>query len=104
MKYIMFHKNAHNLDHYIPIIFPDDLTHLIVATIMQCSPELEGFKVRSAGSVQLGGTIMGRHFKTICDGWSETLNLHSHADDARIITLYEYGGKFGQFVPALDAG
>lgn len=103
MKYIMFQKSITLMDHFVPIIFPDELTHAVVAAIMQCSPELEGFAVRSAGSIQIGGVIMGKAFPTICDGWSETLNLHSHADDAKIISLYEYGGKFGQFMPGLSA-
>jgi len=103
MKYIMLAHSSENMDRFMPIIFPDELTHAIVAAIMLCSPELEGFAVRSAGSIQLGGTIMGKHFPTICDGWSETLNLQSHPEDAKIISLYEYGGKFGQFLPGLPA-
>lgn len=104
MKYIMFQKSTTEMNHFIPIIFPDELTHAIVAAIIQCSPELEGFAVRSAGSIQIGGTIMGHAFQTLCDGGSETLNLQSHADDAKIIALYEYGGKFGQFLPGMRAG
>lgn len=104
MKYIMFQKSTTLMDHFVPIIFPDELTHAVIAAIVACSPELEGFAVRSAGSIQLGGTIMGKTFQTICDGWSETLDLKSHPDDAKIISLYEYGGKFGQFLPGMSVG
>lgn len=104
MKYLMFVKSSNLLDHFVPIIFPDELTHSVIATIVLCSPELDGFHVRSAGSIQLGGTLMGKTFPTICDGWSETLDLKSHPDDAKIISLYEYGGKFGQFMPGLSVG
>lgn len=104
MKYIMFQKSTTLMDHFIPIIFPDELTHAVVAAIMQCSPELEGFAVRSAGSITIGGKIMGRQFETYCSGSSETLGLQFHPDDDKIIKLYEYGGKFGQFLPGASAG
>lgn len=97
----MLIESGKMMDRYVPIIFPDELTHSIVAGIMLLSPELKGFKVRSAGSITIGATIIGKTFETECSGWSETLGLQSHPEDAKIIKFYDYGGKFGQFVPSM---
>jgi hypothetical protein len=96
----MFVKDlGHNTVSYRPVIFPDECVHLHVATVIACTPEFEGYAVRSAGFITLGLTFKGRTFPLTCHGGSETMKLEHHADDAAIITWYEYGGKVGAPLP-----
>ena len=89
MKYIMFCDTKN----YRPVIFPDEFVHLEMAKACMWMQELRGYLPVSAGFVQIGGTIAGREFDTTTYGESETLDLKSRPEDAKIITQYEYGGK-----------
>lgn len=90
MKYIMYCDGQN----YRPIIFPDEIVHMDMARGLERSlSALHNFLPISAGFVQIGGTIAGRHFETKVYGESETLNLKSREEDSKIISQYEYGGK-----------
>lgn len=95
----MFMKTGKEMTHYKPVIFPDECVHSHFAQLLAHAPEMSDFKPRSAGFVTLPLTFKGKSFPLTCHGGSETLKLEHHADDAAIITWYEYGGKFGAPLP-----
>lgn len=86
MKYIMLKKEQGLITRFVPIIFPNELVHSYVANALLSSEQLEGFQVHSAGelsSIDVGGNISGD---------SITLGISSNPDDARRITMADYGG------------
>lgn len=83
------------LPHFIPVIFPDELTHADMAMLILRQKTMRDFKPIRAGFVALELTTMGRNFPMSTYGRSETLKLESDPEDARIIKWYEYGGRHG---------
>lgn len=86
MKYIMLQKTSgegsESLTRDIPIIFPEALSHDLMAEAMQSNEELKGCVVVSAGFYE---THSGE-----CHGASTTLNLESRPADTMIIKTYSY--------------
>lgn len=104
MKYIVFGKKIEDVNHEVPVIFPDNCVHAHVAQVLVHTPELHSYKPVSAGFVQLPMTVMGRSFPLNCHGESETLGgLKSRGEiDEKLITWYEYTkGMEGAYVPGI---
>lgn len=106
MKYVMFTVTTKGkggrafLTRKLPIIFPEDLVHKIVADYVgDLLQRVHGYvDVRpvSAGFIRLGGKLglEGKRI-TVEDGvnvygTSESLKLSHDPEDARMITLYDY--------------
>ena len=84
MKYVMLQMDAGEVKKMVPVIFPDVFVHSYVAEkLMTCLPLVGAVEVRSAGFVNLLGSVN-------CFGGSETLGVDAHPDDARIIETYDY--------------
>jgi hypothetical protein len=68
-----------------PIIFPDKLVHIEVATVMKLVAPLDGNspRVASAGMIE---TLVVKHV----GGKSDTLRIGSRKIDERTINLYNY--------------
>ena len=86
MKYVMF-KRVGPVDHYVPILFPENLVHSDVAEGMINGP-LAGYKVHSAGFLP----SVGIHSSVY--GGSETLGVQHDPEDSHRINLCDYGGCF----------
>lgn len=90
MKYIMFKKKMQGgeLTHFVPVIFPSNLVHAMVAESMTVDTgPLRGYTPDSAGEYS---PMSGE-----CTGSSETLKLEANEDrDTRFILMNDYGGCF----------
>lgn len=78
MKYVMFEDET---GHKLPVIFPEVMTHSVVAESvihMMLMEEGKDVKVVSAGSIAM---------KACCSGKSETLGIASHEDDSMYVTF-----------------
>jgi hypothetical protein len=97
MKYIMFEHEIEGQKQLIPIIFPEQLVHELVARYMNVCFVRHGFQTKpvSAGFISVFGT------KLTCSGNSETLKLESKSSDAAVIHNYDY--TCGTELPGLDA-
>ncbi len=86
MKYIVFERplGDDGMTQKIPIIFPNNLTHSLVAEAMLTSEELKDAKPVSAGDLSSLG------FEDVCSGESQTLKLKSHPDDTMLIRMMDY--------------
>lgn len=86
MKYIVFRISQNGFERDVPIIFPNQLVHAIVAvSMMDCLKQhFEKFVIRpvSAGTVNVPIAE--------CSGESETLNLNSRHNDDNLIAMYDY--------------
>lgn len=83
-KYVMFELQHDGLTIQFPVIFPDKMVHLEVATVMKfVGPLDEKAQVVSAGSIE---TLVVRGV----GGRSDTLRLGSSSGDERTINLYNY--------------
>ena len=96
MKYIMFEHEIEGQKQLIPIIFPKQLVHELVARHMNVCFARHGFQTKpvSAGEVSVFGT------KLTCTGYSETLKLESKPTDAAVIHNYDY--MFGIEAPGVE--
>lgn len=89
MKYVMFAKNmGDDLEHYVPIIFPNNLVHIMIADAMTASEApLEGYMPVSAGEIS--------PFDMKCFGYSSTLKMSADEErDSRICRMNDYGAGF----------
>ena len=87
MKYIVFRKrygSRSDLEQEIPIIFPDQLTHSVMAEVISRNPEMRGALPISAGFVS------SLDMKAECHGESETLGLKSRPEDSNLINMFDY--------------
>jgi hypothetical protein len=84
-KYVMIEATFGTTKRLFPIIFPDSLVHLEVATVMKLCGPLDGHEPRvvSAGNVDMLDL-------SNCSGKSTTLGLSSRSIDAHIIVNYDY--------------
>jgi hypothetical protein len=86
-KYIMLELSLPNSDTKMefPIIFPDKMVHIEIATVVKLCGPLDGNEVRvaSAGSIE---TLVVKHV----GGESTTLGIKSRKTDERTINLYNY--------------
>jgi hypothetical protein len=85
-KYIMIEATHGDMRVLFPVIFPDKMIHIEVATVMKlCGPlaKFSAVKVVSAGAIE-HLEIDGLH------GESTTLGIRSKPEDKRIIENYSY--------------
>ena len=82
MKYVMFsNKISEHLIRKIPVIFPNELSHVDVANALLAGcPELNNATIVSAGAYENGST----------HGGSTTLNLKAKEEDAGTILSHDY--------------
>lgn len=88
MKYVMFAQKAGDLELRLPVIFPNSMVHESVAIAIIRAYAIEGVMLKpvSAGDYNpFNGSVSGK---------SETLDLPSHPDDARVILFCDYGAGF----------
>lgn len=87
MKYIVLQKEEAGLIREYPIIFPESLTHSIVAEMLCKSIELRGAKAVAAGSINsISLSTMGN-----CWGHSVSLKLKSRKEkDGHLIQMNDY--------------
>lgn len=86
LKYIMFECRTDDSKRHVPVIFPEVLTHALMAEALleySVEPLFARAKVRSAGFVTVSPLLH-------CHGESESLHVRAHPDDERIISTYEY--------------
>lgn len=89
MKYVMFMKqlgkSADGMKHFVPIIFPNNLVHIMIADSMTAKgAPLEGYRPVS------GGEISPLDMK--CFGESSTLKMRSDPErDSRFCLMGDYG-------------
>ena len=97
MKYICFETTLGGEKQKIPIIFPKQLVHALVAEALIPCLIKHGYQIEpvSAGEVNIFGT------EVTCYGKSETLKLHSDPRDAAIIHNHDY--CFGLDMPEQNA-
>ena len=84
MKYIMF-LTEHPVPRVIPIIFPNNLVHSLVAEALAEVLEkhsINDAKLFSAGEINI--------IECQCSGKSSTLDLGSHPGDTQAISSYDY--------------
>lgn len=85
MKYIVIEqKVSDTLSRRIPIIFPNSLTHALVAESMLQSEELTGGKVVSAG------TISSLSIDAGCHGESYSCGVKCDVSDDELIHFNDY--------------
>lgn len=87
VKYIMFQHVIDDVPQLIPIIFPNNLVHALVAATMVACFDAHGLKdvlPVSAGEI----TIFGTEIET--SGESKTLRLKARSEDAAVIHNYDY--------------
>lgn len=78
MKYIVLeHYIDESLKREIPIVFPNCLTHAIVAACMMESEELRGSRPIAAGFIDMDANV--------CYGESESLKLKSRETQDRLL-------------------
>lgn len=87
MKYIMFTQYNENgtVLRKVPIIFPNALTHALIAEALSKSEELTNSKVTSAG--EFSSFDLAHIAPT---GHSESLGVGTDPDDLSIIRTYDY--------------
>jgi hypothetical protein len=97
MKYIMFKTTLGGEDQLIPVIFPKQLVHALVAEALIPCLIKHGYpiEIASAGEVTIFGT------EITCHGKSETLKLHADPRDAAVIHNHDY--CFGIDMPEQNA-
>jgi hypothetical protein len=98
MKYICFETTLGGEKQKIPIIFPKQLVHAMVAEAMIPCFAAHGLGILlpvSAGEVTIFGT------EITCHGKSETLKLHADPRDAATIHNHDY--CFGLDMPEQNA-
>lgn len=88
-KYVMFNNGVSD----VPIIFPDAMCHISIATAITQQGEFKHYRLVSAGFIQLGVNV-----ETY--GKSETLNIESRPEDTIIIKHYPY--MFGLRNPEME--
>jgi hypothetical protein len=81
MKYIMIQVKIGGMERLMPVIFPESLTHSIMAECVLKGEELKGGKVVSAGDCKITATTSGR---------SSTLKMKAKATDADVINMHDY--------------
>ena len=85
MKYIMFKVSTGTIERLVPMIFPNECVHAIMAVSFAHACEQHGWKVEgvaSAGDVNITAED--------CSGRSTTLNVDAQSEDAKVITTYDY--------------
>jgi hypothetical protein len=86
MKYIMFTQTiGEGTVRQVPILFPNSLTHSLVAEALLQSPELVGAAVTSAGefsSMSLSDVEL--------HGKSDSLKLESLSTDSAVLPMNDY--------------
>lgn len=89
MRLIHYGDGIHNPEpviSYIPIVFPNMLVHKQMAEDVvlriKCGTPSATVTVRSAGTISLTDLT--------CSGYSESLGLGPHEDDALIIRTHDY--------------
>jgi hypothetical protein len=97
MKYIIFKTTLGGQDQLLPIIFPNQLVHALVAEAMIPCLIKHGYPTEpvSAGTVTIFGT------EVTCGGKSETLKLKALPGDAAVIHNHDY--CFGLDMPEQNA-
>lgn len=91
MKYIMFVQNigdgadGMSLKRYIPVMFPNNLTHSLMRDACLTSEEFKNATIVSAG--EFSSLDMS---DIECHGRSETLGVSFGEEDAAIIRTYDY--------------
>lgn len=86
MKYVVFRKEEANGDAMeIPILFPNQLVHQLVAEKLLEMEGMEGFKVVSAGECS------SMDVSPKCSGRSDTLKVESRGKvDSDLFPMYDY--------------
>ena len=85
MKYIMFEVKE-PVHKKVPIIFPDELVHKLVAGALMSVLRRHGWDdicVDSAGSVSVQGAL-------VASGESESLKIKAKDEDTLILNTYQY--------------
>lgn len=81
-KYIMFAVPFGTGERLVPVLFPEELTHSLVADALKAMPDLHGGAPETAGTVLLHVEVTYGH--------SESLGLPSTPLDAMIMNSYNY--------------
>jgi hypothetical protein len=81
MKYVMLEIEQEGLKRRVPIIFPNQLTHVGIAELMAQFAELKGARAVSAGDCTVD---------VECGGKSTTLKLSADKSDAALINSIDY--------------
>jgi len=100
MKYIMFRTQIGSEEQLIPVIFPKQLVHKLVASAMVPCLRWHGLEAEPASAGEV--TIFGAEVS--CHGQSETLKLQSRPEDAAVIHNHDYlfGIDMPEQQPALE--
>lgn len=89
MKYIVLKQIGKHFSREVPIIFPNELVHSVVAEAIMDALEKEGHK--TGFDVVSAGEFSSMDIQADCNGKSTTLNVKSRGDvDSRMITMYDY--------------
>src|SRR4029077_13947602 len=88
MKYVRL-RTTIGVDRDIPVIFPDEMVHDIVATAMIDAMKKHGWK--NVGVISAGDISFAEAEDITCSGSSETLKKKSRGVyDAKIIYTHDY--------------
>ena len=87
-KYIVITLDTPNGLRQLPFIFPDSLAHITVAGAAMWIPGIrEYFEQEKAGCLSAGSISLTAHS---CDDGSETLEVESDPEDAKLVNLFPY--------------
>lgn len=84
-KYVMMEATYGKSAVLFPVIFPDKMVHLEMATVLKLMSPLDGHKPRVVSAGEVTGLIVNA---TV--GRSVTLQVDSREEDAGIIESYPY--------------
>lgn len=82
MKYIMFKRKIGDLEQLLPFIFPSELVHKEIATVLKNLTELSEARVVNSGEISV--------YSVQCYGRSQTLDAKAGENDNDIIEGHDY--------------
>ena len=90
MKYIVLDDGEREL----PIIFPDDMNHIDIATAITNLDEYKSCRLVAGGFIQVGPSL--------CSGSSKTLAINSRPEDQALINGYDYSHGIKDCIDDID--
>ena len=87
MKYIMFEVKGGTLEMRVPVIFPDNMVHKVIADAVE--PAVKAHFPKFAVELVSAGTVSSLDLSMVSGG-STTLELSSTKLDGEIMSLYDY--------------